>query len=600
MGDGSRGSCRGDQTRGPRAVELRPWSLSFRASDTRDSTRGCRGRSDLSRKPAEQSRRRSTTHFAGFLASHSKGRFLTYLMWRRDRGFRVGLSAGAYSIGRNDNRFGPAHRGLVERADAVWVISAHDREIDARLAEATLAAKYGLPTMPFVAVAGSRSETSIVASQRHINQLFAACETETRGRRLLEQERLEFELPHYQPQARTMLARHGETRHVVNVALCAARSGATVLHRVAVQGSDEDGRRSLEQLGLNVRSLPGGTSRWGFETMRRNYSEVLALAEMIASRLGCVLRQVAAIGDPRAPGRHATSLPFVPARLVRPGMVMATEHGELERVEAVEFVSNDMSVYDLNVEATHNFLANGIVTHNCIYSWRGAQDATLSRSASGSPRMRGSCWAATSARASEILEPAARCIAHNEQRLAKALIATRGAGGQARVSRVRVETATRPTASPRRSRRRSPRASPRARFSCSPAPGTPRGRCRRALARAGIPHRVLGSLGLYERSEVRDALAYLTLLPNPADAQAFRRAIGSPRRGVGTATATKSSRCARDTTRRPDRRERARRRRSRHPAARRARPARRFGDGLDTSATSCAPGGRSVTSSSPP
>ena len=63
-----------------------------------------------------------------------------------------------------------------------------------------------------------------------------------------------------------------------------------------------------------------------------------------------------------------------------------------------------------------------------------------------------------------------------------------------------------------------------------------------ALARAGIPHRVLGSLGLYERSEVRDALAYLTLLANPADAQAFRRAVGSPKRGVGTATANQRGR----------------------------------------------------------
>ena len=55
-----------------------------------------------------------------------------------------------------------------------------------------------------------------------------------------------------------------------------------------------------------------------------------------------------------------------------------------------------------------------------------------------------------------------------------------------------------------------------------------------ALAAAGIPHRVLGSLGLYERAEVRDALAYLTLLANPADAQAFRRAVQAPRRGIGT------------------------------------------------------------------
>ena len=39
---------------------------------------------------------------------------------------------------------------------------------------------------------------------------------------------------------------------------------------------------------------------------------------------------------------------------------------------------------------------------------------------------------------------------------------------------------------------------------------------------------MLGSLGLYERAEVRDALAYLALLANPRDAQAFRRAVQAP------------------------------------------------------------------------
>ncbi len=61
----------------------------------------------------------------------------------------------------------------------------------------------------------------------------------------------------------------------------------------------------------------------------------------------------------------------------------------------------------------------------------------------------------------------------------------------------------------------------------------------RALAHAGIPHRVLGSLGLHERAEVRDALAYLTLLENPKDAQALWQAVGAPRRGVGAATLTR-------------------------------------------------------------
>jgi DNA helicase II / ATP-dependent DNA helicase PcrA len=70
-----------------------------------------------------------------------------------------------------------------------------------------------------------------------------------------------------------------------------------------------------------------------------------------------------------------------------------------------------------------------------------------------------------------------------------------------------------------------------------------------ALAGWGIPHRVLGALGLYERAEVKDALAYLTLLANPADSAAFRRAVAAPRRGVGPATATRVIQVARQAHR---------------------------------------------------
>ena len=138
----------------------------------------------------------------------------------------------------------------------------------------------------------------------------------------------------------------------------------------------------------------------------------------------------------------------------------------------------------------------------------------------------------------EILEAAVRCVSHNERRAGKALIAMRGAGGRVRVRVFPNEFAEANWVT--------------AQIADALAAGTPPGEIlalartgyateplQRALAHAGIPHRVLGSLGLYERTEVRDALAYLTLIQNPVDAQAFRRAIGSPRRGIGAATVTK-------------------------------------------------------------
>ena len=66
------------------------------------------------------------------------------------------------------------------------------------------------------------------------------------------------------------------------------------------------------------------------------------------------------------------ALPFTPAALVRPGMVMFDEHGGYDVVESVERVELDAPVYDLDIERTHNFIANGIVTHNSIYGFRGA------------------------------------------------------------------------------------------------------------------------------------------------------------------------------------------------------------------------------------
>ena len=65
-------------------------------------------------------------------------------------------------------------------------------------------------------------------------------------------------------------------------------------------------------------------------------------------------------------------LPFMPAANVRPGMAMFTAEGDYDVVESVDWVVLERPVYDLNVEATHNFIADGLVTHNSIYGFRGA------------------------------------------------------------------------------------------------------------------------------------------------------------------------------------------------------------------------------------
>jgi DNA helicase II / ATP-dependent DNA helicase PcrA len=49
----------------------------------------------------------------------------------------------------------------------------------------------------------------------------------------------------------------------------------------------------------------------------------------------------------------------------------------------------------------------------------------------------------------------------------------------------------------------------------------------------GLPYRILGGLRFYERAEIRDAVAYMRVLHQPADDLAFERIVNLPRRGVG-------------------------------------------------------------------
>ncbi|MBU8543612.1 MULTISPECIES: ATP-dependent helicase [Roseomonadaceae] len=53
------------------------------------------------------------------------------------------------------------------------------------------------------------------------------------------------------------------------------------------------------------------------------------------------------------------------------------------------------------------------------------------------------------------------------------------------------------------------------------------------LITLGLPYRVVGGLKFYERAEIRDAMAYLRILHQPADDLAFERIVNTPKRGLG-------------------------------------------------------------------
>ncbi len=58
----------------------------------------------------------------------------------------------------------------------------------------------------------------------------------------------------------------------------------------------------------------------------------------------------------------------------------------------------------------------------------------------------------------------------------------------------------------------------------------------RALVRSGIPYRIIGGHKFYDRMEIKDSIAYLSVIANPSDSVRLERIINVPKRGIGATT----------------------------------------------------------------
>src|SRR4051794_14772604 len=461
------------------------------------------------------------THFAGFHGAHTPDRHLAYLMWRRDKGFRVGTTR-TRPRGQHSGTSGLQLRAAMERADAAWVLSVHETESQARAAEALYACRYGLPTLPFIARPG-RSENGLVHDQALIDSVFAGVDTIANGLRLLSASHLRFEAPHHIP-----LSFEGRRRNVT-ITLCGDRRGRRPMHTVATGGRDEAAKARLEAAGLSVRPAKPGSLGWRYESCFADYGRAVATVERIRAALPVSVRPMARLGTSSG-GKN--TLPFTPAASIRPGMVMFTEDGEFDVVESVERARIDSRVYDLNVADTHNFVAAGLVTHNSVYSFRGADirnildfqdfyvDATVVKLEQN--------YRSTQT----ILDAANAVISNNRSQMVKHLWTDVGEGDPVRVRELSDEHAEARFVTAEIERMVDEGVS-RAEIAVFYRTNAQSRVLEDMLVRAQIAYQVIGGTKFYERAEIRDAVAYLTFLVNPQDAGAFTRIANSPRRGLG-------------------------------------------------------------------
>jgi DNA helicase-2/ATP-dependent DNA helicase PcrA len=310
------------------------------------------------------------------------------------------------------------------------------------------------------------------------------------------------------------------------------------MHRLTLVGNDAGGSAALEDLALSMRPAKHGSNSWRHETARRDYGALARTVDRMRAAFPVNLIQVARLGcGGGTSARETNSLPFLPAASVRPGMAMFDSRGNFTVVTRVETVPYNGLVYDIDIEPTHNFIANGVVTHNSVYGWRGADIRNILDFQKDFPSARVVRLEENYRSTPPILDVANVVISLNASRLGKTLRPTRSGGEKVAVVGCLDERDEAEFIADELAARQVAHRDLTLRDVAVLYRTNAQSRAlEETMRRRGIPYRLVGAVRFYDRREIRDLMSYLKLVANPADDEAFLRAVAVPRRGLGDAT----------------------------------------------------------------
>jgi superfamily I DNA/RNA helicase len=226
----------------------------------------------------------------------------------------------------------------------------------------------------------------------------------------------------------------------------------------------------------------------------------------------------------------------IQAQDLEPGMALLTAGGNQDPIEHTERIILGTTVHDLDIAPTHNFIANGLVTHNSIYSFRSADVRNIlefEHDFAGAEVVK---LEQNYRSTGTILDAANAVIANNTAQKQKNLWTDAGRGEPVVIAELDDEHAEARYVAGEIERLVGEEDYSRDEVAVFYRMNAQSRVLEDTLVRYEVPYQVIGGTKFYERAEVKDAIAYLSLLANPADAIAFTRVINSPRRGIGSQT----------------------------------------------------------------
>ena len=451
-----------------------------------------------------------------------------YLMHKRGLGYRIGRTRGVRSRSVEDVDSGLALRLNGEVADRLWVLAASTDQTEIACLEQLYAFTYGIPTTVFH-VRGRRMKLR----QGHVDRIYHGIDTEPRAERLLTDLGMLVDYPHHRSSA---VVRGQTTRRLVHFTMFgdnrtyAHRAWAD--HRIQMVTSGDALRRRV------ALEFPTRASRelvWRVETARKDYDAGWEMARRLAATIeGEPVLRACLVDGIRGRGRYQPVHLVLPASHLRIGMMVAVVRDG--RAVEDEIVSHTVRyhegpVFDIEVANLRNYVANGVLVHNSIYRWRGADVRNILEFEQDYPDATIVKLEQNYRSTKTILQAAGEVIQHNPHRHRKALWTANPAGepivlyeafdghDEARfvvdeIARLRDGLRYRDFVVLYRTNAQSRL-------------------FEEQCLRAGIPYTIVGGVRFYERKEIRDIIAYLRLALIPADDASLTRIINVPRRGIG-------------------------------------------------------------------
>jgi len=448
-----------------------------------------------------------------------EGKHLVHLMYRADRGYRIGRTKSVRSNSRGYLDHGFKVRIVQEHADAVWVLRVCDTLAEAAFWEARYAADYGLPTACF-----HSSGRNLAMNDEWTAKLYTAIDTEMRAKTLMDELLVHPDFPHHRPQS-------GARRGTLDLVMFSDHRTRVGYHRIQWSSSNPSLIERLEAGGLKLRGAKSGKR---FETSFKSYPEALRAAHHVAALGNLAIKRRAMIGG--------VTYDSTPLSHLHKGMtVLALVDGQLVQrtVDTVSVEQYDGPVYDLEVDPTHHYLANGLLVHNSVYGWRGADVRNILQFEQAFDDVTTIILDQNYRSTQTILDAANAVIRNNPDRKEKHLWSDKGGGD--RIVRYHAEDEGDEATFVARTMQGLQRES-HLMWKEMAALYRTNAQSRvleESFMRFGIPYKVVGGTRFYDRREIKDAMAYLRAVVNPADEVSVKRVLNVPKRGVGDGSVAK-------------------------------------------------------------